>query len=141
MDKAQLIHDEIQAVLEGMGLTVEIDRDMPPNAERPGFQSASMWTGDEDIATDQTTTRLTWDRRWTVRPVVEIYLQNREDPQALRPLLSSLWSQFLDGIRASKIEKIMARDTFPDIKKMIDPVQQRPDILIMSIEMAFTFDR
>lgn len=140
-DKADAIHDELETILTGMGLTVQRDRDLPPNAEDGSFPYAVLWTGDEVLAPDGTTTKQTWDRRWQTSPAVEIFLQNRADPSVLRPQSSTLWRQFWQGLRGSEIPKLFAPAVYPDIRKSIDPMPQRPDILVLSIEMSFTFDR
>lgn len=143
MDKAELIHQELEAVLTAAvaGIPIHRDRDLAPNAENESMPQAVLWSGDEELVIDQTATKPTWDRRWAVTPAIEIYLQDRQNPANLRAQANQIWGAFWQALRASGIQKLLAPSVFPEVRKSIDPVPKRRDLLVLQIEFVFTFDR
>lgn len=144
MDKAQRILDEIERIANTLGPAVEVDRGVDVHADgRSDFPLIVMRTGEEETApTDDLPFQL-WDKRWAIRPSIEVYLKDR-DKSALRTEAGRIWSEFREGIRdgiLSTDKRLLVQSELPMLKRAVDPAEGRSDIVILTIEMAFVFDR
>jgi len=144
MDKAQKILDEIERIANTLGPAVEVDRGVDVHADgRSDFPLIVLRTGDEETAPSDTTPFLKWDQRWVVRPVLEIYLKDR-DNAALRSEASRIWSEFREAVRDGILtadRRLLVQSELPVLKRTVEPADGRSDIIIATIEMEFVFDR
>lgn len=142
-DRAEEIMTALVAVAETLGLPVEIDRAYPVMTDPVGDGPDDMplvvvRTGDEEM--DEPVAKA-WGRRWIMRPSIIVFLQNRENPNALRGQASALWLQILEAVKASPIERLITRTTVPVMTKDLQPMAGRPDVLMMVVGFELRFER
>ena len=144
MDRAEEIMQELKAVCESLGLPVEVDRRFPVTAD-PQSEGAPddmplivLRTGAEDA--DEPNFKA-WDFRWQMSPFVIFFLQDRDDPDALRGQANALWLNFLSGLKASRVPQLLTRNTAPVLSRDIQPMAGRPDVVMMVVSMELSFER
>jgi len=144
MDKAQKILDEVERIANTLGPAVEVDRGVNVHSDgRTDFPLIVLRTGEEETAPSDSTPFLKWDQRWVVRPALEVYLKDR-DKAALRAEASRIWSEFREAVRDGILttdRRLLVQSELPGVKRTVDPAEGRSDIVVMTIEMEFVFDR
>lgn len=142
-DRSEEIMTALTAVANTLGLPVEVDRAYPVMTDPLGDGPSDMplvvvRTGDEEM--DQPEAKA-WDRRWIMRPTMVVFLQNRENPNALRGQANALWLQVLSAVKASPIPRLITRTSAPVMSKDLQPMAGRPDVLMMVIGFELRFER
>ena len=142
-DRAEEIMTALVAVAETLNLPVELDRAYPvmtdPTADGPDdMPLVVVRTGDEGMDNPEAKA---WGRRWIMRPSMVVFLQNRDNPNALRGQAQSLWLQVIAAVKASPIPGLITPRTVPDMVKELRPLSGRPDVLMLTIGFELKFER
>lgn len=139
MDKAELILLEIVRVAETLGMSVELDRRFSISIQDAPL--VVVRTGEEELSPPENAKLPAWDRRWIMRPSVEIYLHDQDDRRQ-RAELSRLWLAFLAEFRKSKIvSEYIPRGYLPQIKRDLILPDEYAAIGGVSIDLGIVFDR
>jgi hypothetical protein len=142
-DRAEEIMTALVAIAETLGLRLEVDRAYPVMTDPTGDGPADMpmvvvRTGDEEMDSPEAKA---WGRRWIMRPSLVVFLQNKDNPNALRSQAQALWLQIFAAVNASPIPGLITRSTPPVFSKDLQPMPGRPDVLMLIVRFELKFER
>lgn len=139
MDRAEQILLELVRVAETLGLPVEIDRRFRISLE--DIPLIVVRTGEEELSPPESAKLPAWDRRWVMRPGVEIYLHD-EDDRRQRAELSRLWLAFLAEFKKSRIvSEYIPRGYIPEIKRDFILPNDYSVVGGLSVDLGIVFER
>lgn len=146
-DRAEEILDELVRLAGTLGKTSAPDAEKIPahldwrhDLAEEDLPIAIVRSGDEEMSPAAGAGQEIADRRWTIRPEVEIYL--RAAPSAQRAELSRLKAEFRRAFfRDSQIMDLIAYGSIPDVRISTVQPEGEIDICGLSIELGLTFER
>ena len=138
MDRAEEITQELRAACESLGMPVDIDRRLDIGKE--DLPLVVIRTGEEESAPVEGAPNLIWDRRWIMRPEIEIYIREPRTSEQ-RARLAGLWAQFRAAMSDSRILDLIADNSMPEMKRIQIQVDDAADVAGLLIELGLTFDR
>ena len=143
MDKADLIIDKLVEACAAIDpeIPVELDRryDLSDDADSDEIPLIIITTGDEDMAPQASANQAIFDRRWVIRPVVNIVFEKPTSQQ--RAEISRLWAGFREQFKASGILDLLAHNTMPEMSKQVIRPEDDVHTVSLQIELGLTFER
>jgi hypothetical protein len=137
MDRGDEILAELESIARKLDLPFEIDRRY--DVDEKDLPLVVLRTGEEESAPADGAPPVLWDRRWVMRPDFEIYV--RVAPSQQRAELARLWGELRSAVRDSRLLRLVATNTLPEMKRSTIASGERADISCLLVEFALTFDR
>ena len=121
--------------------SVEVDRryDLSDESDSDDIPIIMIATGDLDIAPQGSANQAIYDRRFVMRPVINIVFEKPTSQQ--RAEISRLWEAFLDQFRESGILELLAHNTIPEMRREVIRPDDDVHMVSIQIELGLTFQR
>lgn len=141
--KHRKIMDELERILRAIpGIRVERDRRQPDDEQdlRDFGPLAILYSGERETAPPENADRLTWSRRWELKPVVTVLISD-SDQDSQRGRLEEIENAFITAVDDSeRLLGLLSRGAFPLVQCRIRHPDEAP-IGGMEIFLNLTYDR
>lgn len=140
MDRAEEIMLELLAVAQGLDPAIPVELDRHLDIAEEDLPLIIVRSGEEEAAPASGAPQIIFDRRWIMRPEVEIYIR-QFDATTRRAELNQLWAAFRTGFKSSRILSLVAQGSLPEMRKTTVQPGESAETAGLLVELGLTFDR